>query len=298
MIQIKHKSTKVTTIVALLFFCTFQAVLVYASDTQKGTISEENQHNHTISSFVMARSKIENAIDKYNNGDLAGSRKDLDMAIDWLNKASQNSNTEKSIKESNILSAEIDRLNKQLSQSTLENENSLMRFLHKTTAIIEREVDQLIHSYIDLSTAEKTLKHLLDAKMHLAFAKQYLLVNHEVDEAASELDTVAEYLDDAGQVATKPIRNRIESLKKDISSLEEKVKRSKDAWKSNDEVIFLSEAIDSVNKAKEIAQPNAKTQMTSIISELHSLRKDIESTSINKNYVSCMDTLKDIINDL
>lgn len=298
MIQITRKSTLTTTVAALLLICSFQSLSVYANDAQKKNPGEDSQHNETISSFVIARSKIESAIDSYNNGDMARSKKDLDVAIEWLNKASQSSKTEKSIKETKILSAEIDKLKEQLNQSTLENERSLMHFSHKTMTIIEREVDQLIHGYINLSTAEKTLKHLLDAKMHLSYANRNLLVGHEINDSAAELDKVIDYLDEAGKVATKPIQNRIEHLKKDISSLKDKVIRSKNAWKSNDEIILLSEAIDSLNKAKKVAQPNIKTQIASIIFELYSLLKDIESTSINKSYDSCMATLKNIISEL
>lgn len=298
MIQITRKSTLFVTLWTFLFVCSFQANSVFAGDTENKNINKDNLHNETISGLVIARSKIESAIDSYNKGDLASSRNDLNVAIEWLNKASQNSKTEKSIKESQVLSAEIDRLKKQLNQPTLENENTLMRYLHKTTIIIEREIDQLIHGYIDLSIAEKTLKHLLDAKMHLSYAKRNLLFDHEIQESTAELDKVIDYLDNAEQEATKHIQSRIVNLKKDISSLKNQVKRSKEAWKNNDEIIYLHHAIYNLNKVKEIATPDIKNRIVPIESEIISLRKDIESNNIKKNYDSCIAVLKDIINEL
>lgn len=223
---------------------------------------------------------------------------DLEVATEWLNRASQNSKTEKSRQESRQLAASIADFKKELKQSPGEDENTLIRFWHQSSAIIEREIEQLIHGYSELVTSEKILKYLLDARMHLYTAEHDLFVSHDIKDSEQELDTVLASLEQASQVADKSLRIKISSLSKQLSLLQEQVKESGKAWINNDEVILLDRAKDVLSKAGEKATPQIKLRIESIQADIQTLRSDIERINIKANYESSMAALREIINEI
>ncbi len=299
MVQIVYKSMILVTISTVLIITSIPAISVEIdNDKVSAKVEENTRSNSGINGLEVARMKLKSAIDRYNNGDFDGAKYDLEVAIEWLNKASQTSKTEKSRESSRQLAVKIDAFKKQLKQSSAENENTLTRFWHQSTAIIGREIDQLIHGYVELATSEKTLKHLLDAKMHLYTAEHDLLVSHNVKDSAQELDSVLKYLDKADQVAKKPIQKEIIDLNTKISLLKEQVKQSHEAWKDNDEILYLNQAKKSLAKAKDKASPQTRLRIELIEADIQVLRADIERRNIKNNYESCMATLRGIINEL
>jgi hypothetical protein len=265
---------------------------------QKNTNKENTQINSDESALGVARLKIEKAINNYREGDTDASKRNLEIAIESLNKAADDSQTEKAREESRKLAIKIDEFKEKLNQTSAQDENSLMRFWHNTISIIKRETDHLIHSYKELSVSEKTLKYLLDAKMHFFMAQHDLFVSHNNVDAIKELDNVLDYLDEAGQVAKPSIQKKVLNLSKKIYVLKEQIKPGQEAWKNNDLVLSLNQAIDTLNKAKSNASPQIKLRIESLETEMQLLRVDVGRSNIKNDYEFLIVMFRDIINQL
>lgn len=297
--QIIYKHTVLIVTSALLIFSLFSTFLVNADDNKtQSTIKEKNLPYNDKNELELARKKLKRAIGNYKKGDLVATKHDLEISVKLLTKASQTSNTKKSREESRLLAIKINAFTQKLNQSPGNNENSLIRFWHHTTSIISREIDHLTHRYVTLATSEKTLKHILDAKMYLYKAEHDLLVSHNSKYSTMELDNVIKSLEKAAQVAIKPIQKNISKLSKEIHSLKEQVLQNQKAWLNNDEIIFLKQAANKLGKAKEKASPQIKPRFNSIEADILSLRTDIERFNIKNNYVSAMKMMNSIINEL
>lgn len=297
MVQITYKSKILIVITAI--FVSLPVILVQAfNDNERVGTKENTLSGSDTSALNVARLKLESAVSSYKKGDMVTTKHDLEVAIEWLNRAAQTSKTEKSREESRKLGVEIDAFKAKLNQSSAEHENGLTRFWHQSIAIIEREIDQLTHSYSELLVSEKSLKYLLDAKMHLFYASHDLFVSHSDEASVRELDNVLDYLDEASQVSKPPIQEKIISLRKEIYVLREQIKGSQDAWRNNDVTLFLNKAIDNLTKAKAKAPPRIKLRIDSLEAEIETLQVDAERTNIKNDYESAMAKLRDIINEL
>ena len=299
MVIFSAKNAMSIVISSLLILLSYSVVSVQAdNDSGLAETKHSDQPETAESALDTARLKLESAIDRYKKGDMVNTRQDLEDAIEWLNKASRDSLTDASRAASLKLGGKIDAFTEKFNQASAEHENSLLRFWHESIAIIGRETDRLIKSYTDLATSEKTLKYLLDAKMHLFTAEHDLLVSHNSEDSVQELDKVLENLATAQQLAIEPVQNKIMALSKDLNTLKEKVKQSQQAWQDNDEILFLNQATDRLMQAKETASADIKLRIQSIEAEIQSLRTDIERINIKNNYEASMQTLRDIIAEL
>ena len=250
------------------------------------------------SSLKKTHIELENAFDSYKKGDSDATKKHLEMASKWLNKASQNSRSDKAKEESSKLAAEIDSFRTRIKMESQQHENSLARFWHQATSIIKRETDQLIHSYVKLSIAEKTLNHLLDAKMHLFRAKHDLLVSHDNDDAEDELNKVLTYLDEAVEVAEPVKQSQIINFSKDIQRIKVQVSIKKGSWENDSVVIALDKALENLNKAKKNASPTINLRIELLKADFNALRADIEKNNIRNDYEAAMAKLNKIIVNL
>ena len=300
MIKMSCKSMVLIVMPAIFFFISLPANSVETvSNVGQGNINKENTLvDSDETALDVARLKIENAINSYKEGDMVASESDLEMAIESLNKAAKDSQTEKAREESRKLGIKIDEFKEKLNQASGQDENTLIRYWHQTISIIKRETDELIHSYIELSVSEKTLKYLLDAKMHLFMAQHDLFVSHNDEDAIKELDNVLDYLDDAVQVAKPSIKKKVLNLNKDIYALKEQINPGQEAWKKNDLVLSLNQAIDKLTKAKNIASPRIKLRIELLVTEIQSLRVDVARSNIKNDYELSIVKLRGIINEL
>lgn len=285
---------------AIFFFITHSAISAetVSETVQINTKKENTQTNTDENALDMARLKIEKAINSYREGDIDASKRNLEIAIESLNKAVNDSQTEKAREESRKLGIKIDKFKEKLKHASGQHENSLIRFWHQTISIIKRETDHLIHSYNELSVSEKTLKYLLDAKMHLFMAQHDLFETHDDDDAIKELDNVLDYLDEASQVAKPSIKKKILNLSKNIDVLKEQIKPGQKVWKNNDLVVSLNQAINKLTEAKSIASPQIKLRIESLESEVQILRLEVERSNIKHDYELSLVKLRGIINEL
>lgn len=299
MVQITFRSMTLIIIPVVILLGLIPAFSVATdSDKELDRSEEKIQPGSEINGLEVARLKLKRAIDNYKDGNLDAARHNLEVAIEWLNKASKNSKTKKSRQASRQLAVEIDAFKQRLDQLSEENENILVRFWHQTTAIIGREIDHLVHSYVELASSENTLRYLLDAKMHLYTAEHDLIVSHEFEDSVQELDSVLDYLDQAGEVAKTPLKEKIKDLRNRISLLEEQVKESPKAWQVNEEIALIDQAKENLTKVKDSASPQIILRIETIEADIHALRIDIERSNIKNSYESCMATLRGIIDEL
>ncbi len=248
--------------------------------------------------LLVARENLLGAIESYEKGNLLKTQQKLKTATEWLHKASQNSMTEKVRKEAVKLSSEIDSFKKSINKASEQQEYSLARFWYQATSMIERETDHLIHSYVELSVTEDTLKYLLDAKMHLFIAKHDLFVSYDDKEAIEELNTVLNYLDEAMQVANSVTKNKISALIKDIKSLKNKISSRKDGWKIRQITHSLENAVNELTQANKNASSSVKSRIEYIKANIRTLRNDIGSSRMKDHYKSSMASLVKIIKEL
>ena len=294
MLQKNQKATiLLTAIVAIFFISTPVISAETTADTGHKQLSKSDN-----TAIDIARSNLEKAIDSYRQGDMVATGQNLEIAIKSLDQAAQDSKTEKTREESRKLGIKIDEFKEMLIQESEQDENSLLRFWHQATSILKRETDQLIHDYVKLSVSEKTLKYLLDAKMHLFMAQHDLLISHDNEDATDELDNVLAYLDEASQVAKLSLQKKITVLSKEIQTLKERISPGKESWRENDLILVLKQAVKNLSEARKYASPQISSRIESLETEIQILQVDIERSNIKNDYKSAMTKLKEIIHEL
>ena len=294
MLKRNYKFTILMAVAASFLF-----IAIPATSTEKtGDIKHEEVAASDNKAINAARLNLKNAIDSYRAGDMAATRHNLETAISSLKQAAQENTSKKTREESRKLGVKIDEFKEMLIQESKQDENSLLRFWHQATSIVKREADNLIHSYVELSVSEKTLKYLLDAKMHLFRAQHDLLISHDNDDAASELDNVLGYLDEASQVSKPSLQKKITDLSKEIQTLKDHIKQGNESWRENDLILTLEQAVKNLNKAKSSASPQISERIESLETEIQILQVDIERTNVKNEYEAAMEKLKEIIHQL
>lgn len=294
MLQRNYKFTMLIAVVSAFYFISAPAVSSETADV----IKHDKLFESGNKAIDAARLNLENAIESYRQSDMTATKRHLEVAIASLQKAARDSMSEKTREESRRLGVQIDEFKEMLIQESKQDENSLLRFWHQATSIVKRETDNLIHSYAELSVSEKTLKHLLDAKMHLFRAKYDLLSSHDNEDAASELDNVLGYLDDASQVAKRSLQKKIIDLKKEIQALKERIKPDNETWRENDQILALDQALKNLKQVKDSASSQISERIETLETEIQILQVDIERSNIKNEYEAAMVKLKEIIHRL
>jgi hypothetical protein len=268
-------------------------VSIGAEDSHEAGVAEDSGYY-----LREARDRLEEAFDSYDEADPASAKKSLEEATVYLHKAAENSSSDKTREEARKLAAEIDKFRNKISQDPYQQENRIARFWHRVSSIIKREADHLVHSYMEISTAGKTLKHLLDAKMHLFNAEHDLFVSRDTDDAEVELSKVLGYLEEARRVAAPDVKRKIELFSEDIQSLRAKITTSGGIWKKDSVINALNQALANLEHAHESATPTTKLRIELIQEELQVLQMDVRRNSIRDDYDASMATIRSIINEL
>jgi ribosomal protein S20 len=288
-----------TVLIVLSFLIAFSALSEEAKkDIGQHVYKEITQSNNNTIALSEARINLKIAFDSYRKGDIAATEKNLKAASEWLDKAAQNSKTEKAREEARKLAAEINEFKGNIQQDSEQHEHGLARFWHRTTSIIKREYDHLVHSYLELSHTETLLKHLLDAKLHLFTAEHDLLVSHNAVDAKDELSMVLDYLDEAVAVAKPTSRDSIIALSKDIRLLHETINTEKKIWKNDSVTHALDKVLVDLAGANENASPTVQHRIELLVSDILTLRADVERDNIRNDYEAAMAALQNIINGL
>jgi len=273
----------------ILIFLTFSYTTLLYSQTEEQTDSE-NTYLH------VAKSQLSNAFDEYNNGNITESRESLKKASEWLYKAVNHSKSDKVKLESKKLATEIDNFSLTLNKTSKQND--LVRFLHQASSLIKRESEDLYHSYTESSNNNRTLKHLLDAKMHFYRADHDLFVSNDSSDAKIELENTLEYLDEASSIARPDIKPRIKKLIKKIQNLILLSESKKNNWNKNNLVITLDRSLKNLNNARKIASQANKLRLDMIINNINQIKSDIQKNNVKIKYNSIMTNFTLTINSI
>jgi len=280
---------KRTTFLFILILFVFLNSLSLHAQTEQQTNSE-NTYLH------VARSQLTIAFDEYNKGNIPESQKRLKKASEWLYKAVNHSKSDKVQLESEKLAAKIDSFRLTLNKSS--EQYDLVRFLHHASSLVKRETEHLIHSYTESSENNRTLKFLLDARMHFYNADHDLFVSHDSADAKLELDSSLEYLDKAKAIAPPDLKLNVEKLLKNIHDLTLLTESNHDLWEQNNLVLSLNQSVKNLIKAEAIASPAEKLQLNLIIKNIQKIKSDAQKTNIKIKYNSIMTDFTLAINSI
>ena len=246
----------------------------------------EEQTSNDNTYLQVARNQLSIAFDQYNDGDISASKQSLRKSSDWLNKAVIHSKSDKVKTESEKLASEID--NFRLTLSDFSKQTDIARFWHQTTSLIIRESEHLVHSYIESSNDNTTLKHLLDSKSHFFLAEHDLFISDDLNDAVQELNHSLIYLDQAYEIARPELEPHIDKLINNIKALRSLTKSSKDSWKENKLIDSLNKATNNVKNAESIASPPTRLRLELIRKDIHQLKLDTQKTNLKTKYNSIL----------
>ena len=170
--------------------------------------------------LVSSRTHLGRAATSYSDEYYAAAKADLAQASEWLRRAGNDAD-KKSRMEAQKLAAEIDALKDKLDNDSDDYTHTLGNFLHRNTALIEREAEDLWLRYKRQRAANQTLRKLLDAKTHLHYAEHDLIKGRDSDSIRKDLESADRYLEESLSEAEPPMREQISQLRKELHALEE-----------------------------------------------------------------------------
>ena len=159
-------------------------------------------------------------------------------------------------------------------------------------------LQRIVNSYVNSSNTDKTLKHLLDAKMYLSTAEHDLLVSHDKQQAHDNIESSLHFLAESLEVANPANKSRISKLIETLKILEKKTDNKVQAGKDNEVDTLLGAAQETLLKAKEIASPEEVQEIVRINANIHQLRQKIEHVNLRDDYENSMRAINDVINAL
>ncbi|MFQ5642607.1 MAG: YfdX family protein [Thiogranum sp.] len=194
-----------------------------AADKTLAAAEESIQFLAVLGSTPLARARddLHSAADNYLEKHYAAARADLARAGSWLRLASERS-AEKGKQGAQQLADEIEALGKRIEQETGNRAHTLGGFIHRSLALIEHEAESMWLRYRQQQAINKTLRGLIDAKLHLFYAGHELESDHDdaLMRAREELRRADRYLGEALQEAQPEIRERITAVRVEIAAME------------------------------------------------------------------------------
>jgi len=286
-------------VIAAVFLLFAAKQSISGTTEQESAASVAAEHLQGVeqeSPTTRARLKLQSAYGLYESGDIAAAGQDLEEANQSLRKAIEEKGIAK--EQTRELANEIQALSEQLTSDSEQQQSAILRYWHRSTALVAREMEDIIHRYSALLTTEQTLKPLLDAKMHLFYAKHDLFTNHNAELAEYELGNVIKYLDDAFKTAKPEVKDRIIKIQNGVKALKYGASLSDEAWHSGNVNNALNSAQSKLDEAMKYATPVDRVRIDKVKSELVVLQRDIVKNSAKQHYDSVMYQLVQLINDL
>jgi hypothetical protein len=272
----------------VLFFVTGQAV---SENSASASHSVSVESNHPL---AMAHQELKRAYENFNEGDIDTVQKELNAASKWLQQPGLSDNA-KTKDESAALVREIHELQQKISHPSSEHEGAIARIWHRSSALVEHEIQHMTKSWSDVSTANKTIKYLLNAKLHLNYAEHDLFTDHDSGNANKELSYTITYLDEADKVAIPRVRQQISVIKKDIQAL---ANSHANAHDQQNILNALDMASASIHQASQSAVPLIQARLKSLATEIGSLKNDIAMLEHKQQYDAILEKLRKLETEL
>ncbi|RUM94359.1 MAG: hypothetical protein DSZ28_03605 [Thiothrix sp.] len=247
--------------------------------------------NHPL---AMAHQKLDHAKENYSKGDIDAVQQDLEAASKWL-KDPRLSNNTKAKDEAVILANEIQALQEEISHPSDEHEGTIARIWHRTTALVQHEIQHVKKSWSDTSTANKTMKHLLDAKLHFTYAEHDLFVAHNREKANKEISRTIIFLDEAEKVAIPRIREQIATIKNDMQILTDSRIYASEQEKIMSVLMDASQSIQEVSQG--VALP-VQSKLQTLAIEIGSLKNEIGTLESRQQYNAILEKFRKLNNEL
>ena len=284
-----------------LYIAVFAIILFVSSDAVADNIGPAQSASNPLPVSVeanhplaMAHQKLDHAKEKYSQGDIGAVQQDLDTASNWLQDPGLSDNT-KAKNEAATLANDIQALQEIISHPSDEHEGAIARIWHRTTALVEHEIQHVKKSWADISTANKTMKHLLDAKLHFTYAEHDLFVAHNREKADKEISRTVTYLDEAEKVAIPRIREQIATLKNDMQIL-----ANSRIYASEQERIMsvLTKASISIEKVSQGVALPVQSKLQTLVTEIENLTNEIGALESRQQYNAIIEKLRKLNNEL
>ena len=272
----------------VLFFVSGQAV---SENSVSASHSVSVESNHPL---AMAHQELKQAHENFKKGDIDRVQKELNAAGKWLQQPGLSDNA-KTKDESAALVKEIQALQQKISHPSDQHEGAIARIWHRSSALVNHEIQHMTKSWSDVSTANKTIKYLLNAKLHFNYAEHDLFADHDSGNANKELSYTITYLDEADKVAIPRIRQQIAVIKKDIQAL---ASSHANAHEQQDIINALDMASASIQQASHSAAPLIQARLKSLATEIGSLKSDIGMLEHRQQYDAILEKLRKLETDL
>lgn len=268
----------------VLFFVTGQAV---SENSASASHSVSVESNHPL---AMAHQELKQAHEDFNKGDVDRVQKELNTASEWLQQPGLSDNR-KTKDQAAALAREIQELQQKINHPSAEHEGAIARIWHRSSALVEHEIQHMAKSWSDVSTANKTLKYLLNAKLHFHYAEHDLFADHDSDNANKEMSYTITYLDEADKVATPQIRQQISVIKEDIQAL---AKSHANTHDQQNILNALDMASASIHQASQGAALLIQARLKSLATEIVSLKNDIAMLEQKQQYDAILEKLRQL----
>ena len=234
--------------------------------------------------LAIAQQQLKQAHEYYKKGEIDQVNKSLQAASQSLQGHQEN-------KAAAALVSEIKQLQEKISQSSDAHEGTISRLWHRSSALVAREIEHATKSWNDSSTANETLKYLIDARMHFSYTEHDLFANHNAEKANEDIKSTLTYLDKANAIANPQMREMITVLKKEIQHLPTDQTNAEEV-----QIILqaLETAATSVEKANNSVSQEIQTRSKKIVTDIKNLKKDIFILEKRQQYDAVMEKLQNL----
>jgi hypothetical protein len=259
------------------------------ANKQSAEVSAETRHP-----MLLAQKNLEQAQKNFKLGDIEAVKQNLQEAKIWLEN-SQSSKNAKSNEEAKKLANEIAGLEKQLSNSTDQNESTLSRLWHRSTALVEHELQLVSKHWSEASIANQAYKHILDARLHFNYAEHELFVSHDSENARHEIKQTLDYLEKAKKAANPAVSKQIELIHNEIDALSNTQIDQTEKQK-------LAMSLDSARKTLEQASKNSgpliESEIKTIGGQIEKLKSNLDDLLSRQHFQSIMSQLHKLDSEL
>ncbi|MGV6857586.1 MAG: DUF1720 domain-containing protein, partial [bacterium] len=241
---------------------------------------------------------LQDAFRSSQAGDSQASRASLQQARQWMDKFAATGKDASAKAEATRLAGEIESLEQSLGQNAADEQTTISRLWHRTTSLVQREVDSLIHSYKELSSTDKSLKSLLDAKMHLRNAEHSLFVVYMPHYADSQLGTAVNNLEEAKAGVKPGEAAAIDGLIADLKALGSGAMGEPQAVKENNVADALARVMTDLLEARNAASDSERTSLDRLIGEVKRFQDEVLQRSVKARYDASLAKLRALIEQL
>ncbi len=287
-----------TALIALLGTAFFISTNVFSEDPVK---AEATPSTHKVSvaanhPLAMAHQELKNAHDHFGQQDLDAVHKDLTAANKWLQDSAISQN-EKMKEEAAILMKEIALFQQRIDQPAEEKEGVLARLYHRSTALVQRQVQHSMKNFDKASAANTTLKQLIDTRLHFHYAEHDLFVSHDAEGAGKELIKTIEYLDKANETALPAVQQKLAVIKKEIQTLATNHANANANVAEQQKIIqALETAHTALKQASEgVTNAEIQTRISAITLTITRLKKDVSNLENKQHYHEIMKQLNQLV---